>query len=166
MNRRLVGCVAVLVVCVTAYGRGAGKSDVADAARRGDKTALRSLLQQKTDVNAPQVDGATALHWAIYRDDTEMADLLIRAGADVKAANREGVTPLSMAALYGNAPMIARLLKAGADAAEVGPNGQTVLMVAARNGNPDAIKVLLEGGAKVNARETARGTTALMWAAQ
>jgi ankyrin repeat protein len=166
MNKRLIGCVGVFVLCVTAFGRGAGKSDVADAAMRGDKTTLRALLQQKTDVNVPQVDGATALHWAIYRDDTEMADVLIRAGADVKAANREGVTPLSMAALYGNAPMISRLLKAGADAAEVGPNGQTVLMVAARNGNPDAIKVLLEGGAKVNVRETARGTTALMWAAE
>jgi uncharacterized protein len=166
MSRRLIGCIGVLVLCVTAFGRGAGKSDVADAAMKGDKTVLRSLLQQKTDVNAPQVDGATALHWAVYRDDVEMADLLIRAGADVKAVNREAVTPLAMASLYGNAPMISRLLKAGADAAEVGPNGQTVLMLAARNGNPDAIKVLIEGGAKVNAKETVRGTTALMWAAE
>jgi ankyrin repeat protein len=39
-------------------------------------------------------------------------------------------------------------------------------MLAARNGNPEAIKVLVEGGAKVNARETVRGTTALMWAAE
>jgi ankyrin len=166
MNRRLVGCIGVLVLCVTAFGRGAGKSDVADAAMKGDRTALRALLQQKIDVNAPQVDGATALHWAIYRDDVEMVDLLIRAGANVKAVNREGVTPLAMASLYGKAPMISRLLKAGADAAEVGPNGQTVLMQAARNGNPDAIKVLIEGGAKVNVKETVRGTTALMWAAE
>src|SRR5436305_1625360 len=106
MNRRLVGCVGVLMLCVTAFGRGAGKSDVADAAMNGNKTVLRALLQQKTDVNAKQVDGATALHWAVYRDDVEMADLLIRAGADVKAVNLEGVTPLAMASLYGNAPMI------------------------------------------------------------
>ena len=111
------------MLCVTALGRGAGKSDVADAAMRGDRTALRALLQQKADVSAPQIDGATALHWAVYRGDVEMADLLIRAGANVKAVNREGVTPLAMASLYGNAPMISRLLKAGAEAAEVGPNG-------------------------------------------
>ena len=166
MNSRFVACVGVLVLCVTALGRGAGKSDVADAAMRGDRTTLRALLQQKADVNAPQIDGATALHWAVYRGDVEMADLLIRAGANVKAVNRESVTPLAMASLYGNAPMISRLLKAGAEAAEVGPNGQTVLMLAARNGNPDAVRVLLEGGAKVNARETLRGTTALMWAAE
>jgi len=166
MNNRFVACVGVLVLCVTAPGRGAGKSDVADAAMRGDRTALRALLQQKADVSAPQIDGATALHWAVYRGDVEMADLLIRSGANVKAVNREGVTPLAMASLYGNAPMISRLLKSGADAAEVGPNGQTALMLAARNGNPDAIRVLLEGGAKVNAKETLRGTTALMWAAE
>jgi len=87
MNKRLICCVGVLVLSLTAFGRGAGKSDVADAAMRGDKATLRTLLQQKTDVNAPQTDGATALHWAVYRDDTEMAGLLIRAGADVKAAN-------------------------------------------------------------------------------
>ena len=59
----------MLLLCATAFGRGAGKSDVADAAMKGDKAALRALLQQKADVNAPQVDGATALHWAVYRDD-------------------------------------------------------------------------------------------------
>jgi ankyrin repeat protein len=166
MNRRLFAIVAVLVLCVTAWGWSAGKSDVADAAMRGDRAAVRALVAQKADVNAPQVDGATALHWAMYRNDGEMADLLIRAGANVKAANRDGVTPLAMASLYGNPTMILKLLKAGADAKEVGTNGQTVLMLAARNGNPDAVKVLIEGGANVNARETLRGTTALMWAVE
>jgi ankyrin repeat protein len=37
-------------------------------------------------------------------------------------------------------------------------------MLAARNGNPQAVQVLIEAGAEVNARETIRGTTALMWA--
>ena len=39
-----------------------------------------------------------------------------------------------------------------------------MLMLAARNGNPQAVQVLLEAGVDVNARETIRGTTALMWA--
>ena len=166
MNRRVLACVGALVVATVMFAQGAGKSDVADAAMRGDKTAVRTLIQQKADVNAAQVDGATALHWAIYRDDEEMVDLLIRAGANVKAANRDGATPLAMAALYGKPALIGKLLKAGADAKEVAANGQTALMLAARNGNPDAIKVLIEGGANVNARETRRGTTALMWAAE
>jgi ankyrin repeat protein len=167
MNKRVVACACALVLSLGMLARGAGaQRGVADAAAKGDKAAVRTLLAQKADVNAPQVDGATALHWAIYRDDEELVDLLIRSGANVKAANRDGVTPLAMASLYGKPAMILKLLKAGADASEVGPNGQTALMLAARNGNPDAIKVLVEGGAKVNARETLRGTTALMWAAE
>jgi len=112
------------------------------------------------------VDDTTTLHWEVYRDDLDTADLLIRAGANVKAKNREGITPLWMASLYGNAPMIERLVKAGADAKERGPNGETTLMLAARNGNPNAIRVLLASGANANAKETIRGTTALMWAVE
>src|SRR5690242_11928220 len=94
----------------------AGRSDVADAAMKRDRAALRALIQQKADVNAPQVDGATAVHWAVYNDDVESADLLIKAGAKVDTRNREGITPLHLASQYGNAAMIDRLIKAGADA--------------------------------------------------
>jgi uncharacterized protein len=162
---RIVGCIAALLVSASGFVIGAG-SDVADAVMKGDKAAVRALLRKKADVNTPQVDGATALHWAVYRDDLETADLLIGAGAKVAATNREGVTPLSMAALYGNTAMITRLLKAGADPKQRGPNGETTLMLAARNGDPEAVRLLIAAGAEPNARETLRGTTALMWAAE
>jgi hypothetical protein len=161
---RIVGCLVLLVVGVAGVASGAGRSDIADAVMKGDKAAVRALLQQKQDVNAPQADGATALHWAVYRDDVETAKTLIGAGAKVDVANREGITPLAMASLYGNPVIIDALLKAGADATRRGPTGETVLMLAARNGNPQAIKRLVASGADVNAKENRRGTTALMWA--
>ena len=157
---------AALVALVSASAAAAAKSQVADAAMKGDRAALRALLQQKADVNAPQVDGATALHWAVYRDDGEAADLLIKAGAKVDAANREGVTPLAMASLFGTDAMVERLLAAGANAKQHGANGETMVMLAARNGNPVVIKRLVAAGADVNAKEPLRGTTALMWAAE
>jgi ankyrin repeat protein len=160
---RAAGCAALLWALLVSITSGAG-SEVADAAQKGDQAAVQRLIQQKADVNAAQVDGATALHWAVYRDAPQLADILIRAGANVKAANSEGVTPLSMAALYGNAVMMDKLIKAGADAKQLGPNGETMVMLAAHNGNPQAVTVLLEAGADVNAREPIRGTTALMWA--
>ena len=164
MNARLVLGVLTLVVAASAGAAAAGRSDVADAAMNGDRAAVTRLVRQKADVNAPQVDGATALHWAVYRDDVELVGTLLGAKANVKAANRVGMTPLAMAALYGNPAMIDRLLKAGADAKELTGNGETMLMLAARNGNPRAVKLLAEAGADVNARERLRGTTALMWA--
>jgi ankyrin repeat protein len=139
---------------------------VADAVMNRDHAALQALLKKKADVNAPQRDGATALHWAVYHDDAEAADLLLRAGATPNVVNRTGMSPLAMAALYGSAPLIDRLLKAGADAKSAGPNGETMLMYAARNGRPQAVKLLVEAGADVNAKERLRGTTALMWAVE
>jgi ankyrin repeat protein len=166
MRRTAVGWAAVLVLGLGVVNDAAAASDVADAAMRGDVAVLRTLLQQKSDVNAPQVDGATALHWAVYRGDVAMVDLLLGAGANVASANREGVTPLAMASLYGHLPIVERLLQAGADVKERGPNGETVLMFAARNGDPQLIRALIAAGADVNATESLRVTTALMWAVE
>src|SRR5213594_1504381 len=143
MRGVITGSAAIIFFLVTTLILGAGRSDIADAAMKGDKAAIRSLIQQKADVNAPQMDGATAVHWAVYRDDLEILDLLTAAGARVDIANREGITPLHMASLYGNARIIERLVKAGANPKQKGPAGETMLMLAARNGSPEAIKALL-----------------------
>jgi ankyrin repeat protein len=162
--RRVIGSCAALLL-LTTIAVDAATSDVAEAAMRGDSEAVRKLLTQKADVNAPQADGATALQWAVYRNDLVTVDLLLKAGASPTVANDYGATPLSLAAESGNAVITQRLLDAGADANGRLPNGETVLMMAARTGNVATMKVLLDRGAHVNAKETSRGTTALMWAA-
>ena len=93
-------------VLLSAATLSAAASELADAAMKGNKQAVRALLLRKADVNAPQVDGTTALHWAVRVDDLDMADMLIRAGANVSAATREGVKPLQLAAMNGNAAML------------------------------------------------------------
>jgi ankyrin repeat protein len=153
----------VLIICLATTAR--AEVRLVDAVKKADKAAVRVLLQQRVDVNAPEPDGTTALHWAARVDDLETANLLIRAGANVKAANRYGVTPLSLACINGNAALIDLLLKAGADPNSASPEGETALMTAARTGKVDAVKVLLVHGADVNAKESWRGQTALMWAA-
>jgi ankyrin repeat protein len=162
--KRVLGyCVVVLISAASL--RAAGAADLADAVMKGNKDAVRTLLQKKADVNATQVDGTTALHWAVRADDLDTADLLIRAGANVSAANREGVKPMQLAALNGSAAMIEKLIKAGADPnASLSKFNDTALMITARTGKVDALKVLVDHGAKVNAVETWGGTTPLMWA--
>jgi uncharacterized protein len=162
--RRVFGSGAAFLLLAIA-GFAAGPSEVADAAMHGDKAAVQKLVAQRADVNAPQNDGATALHWAVFRSDKEMVDLLIRAGANAKAANRDGATPLWLASVNGDAAIIEALIKGGADPNEKQPLGRTPLMEASRTGNVDAMKVLLDHGAQVNAKETLRGTTPIMWAA-
>ena len=99
------------LLLLTTMGVGAATSDVADAVMRGDSAAVRRLLTQKADVNAPQADGATALHWAVYRDDLATVDLLLKAGANAKVANGFGATPLSLAAENGNPAIVAALAR-------------------------------------------------------
>lgn len=142
----------------------AGTSHIADAVEKANRAAVRELLQQKADVNAPQADGMTALHWAAHRGDLEAAKLLIQAQANVSATNHYGVTPLSLACENGSAEIVELLLGHGADAKTTLRGGETVLMTAARNGKVGPVKALIQHGADVNAKER-RGQTALMWAA-
>src|SRR6266496_96322 len=107
--RRIIGrCAALLLLATISVG--AATSDVADAIMRGDTAAVRVLLMKRADVNAPQADGATALHWAVYKEDLETVDLLLKAGANAKAVNGFGATPLSLATENGNAAIAQRLL--------------------------------------------------------
>ena len=159
------GCVAGLLLCVSSAHAAVAPASVAEAVKKADKAAIRALLQKHADVNVPEPDGSTALHWAAYTDDFEIADLLIRAGANAKATNRYGVTPLSLACTNGNAAIIEALMKAGADPNVASAEGETPLMLAARSGVAPAVKALLAHGADVNAKENWKGQTALMWAA-
>jgi ankyrin repeat protein len=160
-----IAATAALFLSLPLLSFAAVSPEVADAAMRQDISTVRQLIARHADVNIPQSDGATALHWAVFHSDREMTDLLLQAGANPKVANREGSTPLWLACINGDAAAIGALLKAGADPNERLPFGRTPLMAAARTGKEDAVKVLLDHGADPNAKETLRGTTALMWAA-
>lgn len=136
-----------------------------EAVRSKDVNAVRALLKSAVDVNAPQGDGATALHWAVHYDDIATADLLLRAGARTNAVNDLGVTPLYLACTNRNATMVEKLLAAGANPNATLLNGETVLMNCARTGNALSVKALIAAGARVNVTEPEHDQSALMWAA-
>ena len=155
--------IVLLVLCLAVpTGLDAAGVPLADAAGRGDLAAVRALLAKGVDVNAPQVDGTTALHAAVGNDHLQIADALLKAGAKAATGDRYGVMPLSLAAINGNTAMIRRLLDAGADPNTVDPAGETVLMTAARTGTPEALRALIDRGARVDARDPEFQQTALM----
>ena len=138
---------------------------LADAVEKRDKAAIRSLLAQRADVNTPQVDGTTALHWAAYQDD-----LRNRGAAGPRRRQREGGEPLRRdAALAGlhqrQRAMVELLLKAGAD-----PNS-TPSRRGDRADDGRAHRQARRGEGAAGARRRRRrkgrprGQTALMWAA-
>ena len=158
----VVGCLAVSAVALPQSQ--SAILPLIEAVRNQDRDAVRALLREQVDVNAPQPDGATPLHWAVHWENLEIADLLIGAGADANVANDLGVTPLVMACRSGNAALVGRLLVAGADPNPTLASGETALMAAARVGSLEAVDALAARGADVNAIETTRGQSALMWA--
>ena len=69
------------MLCVSIHGAAGKEAPLADAVQRHDQQAVLALLKKHADVNAPQSDGATALHWAAYLEDADTTALLIRAGS-------------------------------------------------------------------------------------
>jgi ankyrin repeat protein len=162
-RHRLVA--ACIVAAVSTVAGAAADVRLIQAVKAKDVQAVRDLVKERVDVNAPQGDGTTALHWAARVDDLAIADVLIRAGARAAVANDNGVTPLHLACGNRSQTMVDRLLSAGADANAAMQNGETVLMTCARAGKAEAVHALLTHGARVNASEMAHQQTALMWAA-
>ncbi len=164
----LVAVAGLLAGALAAPGAAAARRDapLIAAVKAADVDAVRSLIVDRgVDVNQAAPDGATALHWAVHRNDAALVDLLLAAGAGVSTANRYGVQPISLAAENGDAGILEALLAAGADPNAALPGGETVLMTAARTGDAEAVRVLLVRGADPNLRDGFRGQTALMWAA-
>src|SRR5688572_3617853 len=108
---RVITLVAFALLALAAR---AAESWLADAAEKSDRATIRALLEKQADVNAPQADGMTALHWGAYHNDLETAKTLVEAKADVMVTNRYGVTPLSLACQNGNGLMVELLLEHGA----------------------------------------------------
>ena len=171
MNRVIltsVLCLSFVAAVVTAAPLylPAGSSPLADAAQRSDIQSVRAMLKEGAEVNAPQGDGMTALHWAAFKGDAPLTEMLIYAGANLRAATRIGAyTPLMVAAKAGQAKIVDLLLKAGADVTLTTTTGITPLMLAAASGSVEATRLLLDNGANANARENSYGQTALMLAA-
>jgi serine/threonine-protein phosphatase 6 regulatory ankyrin repeat subunit B len=142
--------------------------EIIRAVKSGDAGAVERLIAGKSDLNAVQPDGTSALHWAVRTNNLALVNRLIRAGANVNCVSRYGVTPLSLAGGAGNAEILGALLKAQANLAQAESqlrDGQTLLMLASKAGDAATVNLLIENGANVNAAESRTGTTAIIWAA-
>ena len=62
-----------------------------------NKEVLAALIEAKANVNLPDPEGKTALHWVAEKNRKDLVELLVKAGADVNLRTKGGVTALDYA---------------------------------------------------------------------
>jgi uncharacterized protein len=138
-----------------------------EAAGKGDKAAVESLLSQGADKNAKDKEGKSALVVAACNASNQVVRILLKAGADVNAADRIGRTALIAAASEFDCKIgeIGKLFRAPEanvkDKMQADSNRPPTVNDGART---EAVRALLAAHADVNAKDD-RGVTALMSAA-
>lgn len=70
--------------------------DFIEAAKKHVALA-QAFLEKGADVNAVDVNGGTALHWAVGGNKPDVAALLLAKGVDASVADGAGQTPLQLA---------------------------------------------------------------------
>ncbi len=165
--RTLAAVIGVLSLGAAALSSAqSGPQSLINLVRSGQReAALTAVTSHQADVNARALDGSTALLWATYNVDHELVRALLKAGAKANVTNDYGSTPLTEAVKLGDVDLVRMLLDAHADPNSPNQDGQTALMLASSIGSMPIAEMLIKRGAKVNAVETFRGQTAVMWAA-
>jgi ankyrin repeat protein len=143
------------------------KTVLHEAASRGNCPIVELLLAHGADVNAENIYGLRALHFACntFQDNPEVVNLLIAHGADIEACSTAGDTPLILSSRHHKPRIMAALLDHGADAGVHNNDGKTPLHHASTwfgSEHHELAKSLLEHGADVNATDN-HGETPLHW---
>jgi uncharacterized protein len=141
----------------------------------GDVVQVKALLAAGADVNARNVDRASADAEAPPSGRRTLMMDLVPPWDDSKKSVKDGGTPLMAASQSGHAEVVRALLAAGADVNAKKDYGLTALMLASVKNHSDVVRLLLAAGADPNAgtelsttgvlnARTGMGTTALMLA--
>lgn len=135
-----------------------GRTPMLWASRRGDTSAVSTLLRYHADPTILDFRLETPLHVAAYCGHPSVISLLIKQSVNINAKNCYGETPLHLVAIsgwiydeYKSCETIELLLRAGAEVDCRDVDDTTPLMAALRDGKVERARVLLRNGAHINA---------------
>jgi ankyrin repeat protein len=108
------------------------------------KEDIKTLLEEKFDVNAVDNDANTALHLAAENGYLEIVELLLNNDARVNAKNIEINSPLHLAAKNGRLNIVKLLVSRGSTIDAANSNEITPIHIAAQHGYSEIVHFLLE----------------------
>ena len=157
--RRILLVVFILAFCLA----GAAKSDqIHKAAKDRDLEKVKAIVKKNPEsIKEKDTKGWTALFWAVYNNDTDMASFLIDSGSVLETKDYTGLTPLYLPIGNDNPEMAKLLLAKGAN-----PNGDGDLVIfAITSAKPECLQILLDAKADANQKDNL-GNSALHHAAR
>ncbi|MBO9666757.1 MAG: ankyrin repeat domain-containing protein [Bdellovibrio sp.] len=137
-----------------------------NAAAAGDNKKVASLLKNKSNLNAKDAGGNTALMLAISNDHKDTAKLILEKNPDVNIKNQEGETALFAALVSDKADIAKTLIEQGASLEDVGGEGESALFMAATTNQTDIMEIVLKKAPQLLNKSDDHGTTPLMEAAK
>lgn len=137
--------------------------DIVKATQYGAFARVKELVEAGWDVNQPDHETVTLLHWAAINNRREIIQYLLSKGAAVDAVGGElQSTPLHWATRQGHLEATVLLVRAGADASLRDAEGCACLHLAAQFGHTAVVAYLVARGVPPDAADAA-GMTPLMW---
>jgi len=149
---------------MAAFGGGVRFVTIAEAAQAQNVDAALEMINGGCDVNARDMDGNTALHWAAWFKLDSTAQRLLERGARPDAGNASGETPVHWAAKASNVLTLDALARIDRGClSQRDCDGFTPFVISAQNDNAPIMEWMYLKGISVEEQDD-WGRTALQWA--
>jgi ankyrin repeat protein len=132
-------------------------------AEMGDKKLAKTLMDKGMNINIPDEEGLTPLHYAVIYNQIDVAEVFIKSKSNLDFGDDEGKTPLHHASLYGRDYLAEMLIEEGANINHKNLYEKTPLHYVGLYGNTNLTELLLEKGADINSVDR-YGATPLLYA--
>jgi ankyrin repeat protein len=125
-------------------------SNLHQAAKAGNMTVVKKLVQRGTPIDSADDEKWTPLHYAVIGNFSDLVSFLVISGANVNAKSADGLAPIHCAIKNDNDLILTKLVEGGADVNIQDADGLTPLHYAAYAKSSQCLIFLIEFGAKVN----------------
>ncbi|XP_037025556.1 palmitoyltransferase Hip14 isoform X2 [Bradysia coprophila] len=138
--------------------------DIVKATQYGAIGRVKELIEAGWDVNQPDSETVTLLHWASINNRKDIIKYFLERGATVDAIGGElSATPLHWATRQGHLSAVVLLMAAGADPTLRDAEGCSCIHLAAQFGHTALVAYFIARGVNPDIQDRG-GMTALMWA--